>query len=51
MPNLSQNFYEIDNLFSVDDNFKKIILTNKELEDYPYFKGGSIVNVIDWLME
>lgn len=48
---LPQNTHETDNLLLINDNYEKIVITQRKYYDISNIDGIPIINVVDWLME
>ncbi|MFC6202806.1 ATP-binding protein [Lactiplantibacillus nangangensis] len=47
---LPKNSHETDNLLNINDNYKKILITQRNYRDVHDINGIPIINIVDWLL-
>lgn len=47
---LPNNSHETDNLLNISDNYKKILITQRDYRDVHDVDGIPIINIVDWLL-
>ncbi|BDZ31748.1 hypothetical protein MH1LPH_22140 [Lactiplantibacillus brownii] len=47
---LPRNSHETDNLLNINDNYKKILITQRDYRDVHDIDGIPVINIVDWLL-